>query len=110
MHFLHTYLYLTYIKCTKVIGRNLVLIKEMKPRVLAAVEMTVEKGKKPVKPQVRFFENIKQNLSDIQSLAGLNKDLDFHHEVEAKMSYYTAARCFYYMPWPSSKLRSGQRP
>ena len=49
MHFLHTYLYLTYIKCTKVIGRNLVLIKEMKPRVLAAGEMMVEKGKKPHK-------------------------------------------------------------
>ena len=56
MHFLHTYLYLTYIKCTKVIDRNLVLINEMKPRVLAAVEMTVEKGKKPVKPQVRFLK------------------------------------------------------
>ena len=89
------------------IDRNLVLIKEMKPRILAAGEMTVEKGKKPVKPQVRFFENIIQNLSDMKSLAGLNKDLDFHHEVEAKMSYYMAARCFYYMPWPSSKLRSG---
>jgi len=93
MHFLHTYL--TYIKCTKVIDRNLVLINEMK-RVLAG-EITVEKGKKPVKPQdlVRLFENIIQNLSDMKGLAGLDEDLEFHHEVEAKVSYYKAARCFY---------------
>ena len=46
----------------------------------------------------------------MKSLAGLDEDLDFHHEVEATVSYYKAERCFYYMPWPSSKLRSGQRP
>jgi len=93
MHFLHTYL--TYIKCNKLIDRNLVLITEMR-RVLAG-EIVVEKGKKPVKPQdlVRLFESIIQNLSDMKGLAGLDEDLDFHHEVEAKVSYYKAARCFY---------------
>ena len=52
------------------IDRNLVLINEMK-RVLAG-EITVEKGKKPVKPQdlVRLFENIIQVITvhNIRSL------------------------------------------
>jgi len=93
MHFLHTYL--TYIKCNKVIDRNLVMINEMK-KVLSG-EVIVEKGKKPVKPQdlVRLFENIIQNLNDMKNLAGLDEDLEFHHEIEAKVSYYKAARCFY---------------
>lgn len=93
MHFLHTYL--TFIKCNKVIDRNLVVINEMR-RVLSG-EIVIEKGRKPVKPQdlVRLFENIIQNLSDMKGLAGLDEDLEFHHEVEAKVSYYKAARCFY---------------
>jgi len=93
MHFLHTYL--TFIKCNKVIDRNLVMINEMK-KVLSG-EVVIEKGKKPVKPQdlVRLFENIIQNLNDVKNLAGLDEDLEFHHEIEAKVSYYKAARCFY---------------
>ena len=31
----------------------------------------------------------------MKGLAGLDEDLEFHHEVEAKVSYYKAARCFY---------------
>jgi len=93
MHFLHTYL--TFIKCNKVIDRNLVMINGMKQVLSGAV--VVEKGKKPVKPQdlVRLFENIIQNLNDMKNLAGLDEDLEFHHEIEAKVSFYKAARCFY---------------
>ena len=60
-------------------------------------QVQIEKGKKPVKPQdlVRLFENVIQNLNDVKNLAGLDEDLEFHHEIEAKVSFYKAARCFY---------------
>lgn len=93
MHFLHTYL--IFIKCSKTIDRNLVMIESMK-KVLSG-ECPQLKGKKPIKPNdlVRLYENILQNLKDIPCLAGLEDDLEFHHETEAKVTYYKAARCYY---------------
>lgn len=93
MHFLHTYL--TFIKCSKIIDRNLVMIDSMK-KVLAG-ESPQQKGKKPIKPNdlVRLYENILQNLKDMPHLAGLEDDLEFHHETEAKVTFYKATRCYY---------------
>jgi len=93
MHFLHTYL--TFIKCSKTIERNLVMIDSMK-KVLSG-ESPQQKGKKPIKPNdlVRLYENILQNLKDIPCLPGLEDDLEFHHETEAKVTFYKAARCYY---------------
>jgi len=93
MHFLHTYL--IFIKCSKTIERNLVMIDSMK-KVLNG-EIPQQKGKKPIKPNdlVRLYENILQNLKDIPCLPGLEDDLEFHHENEAKATYYKAARCYY---------------
>ena len=93
MHFLLTYL--TYIKCNKVIERNLAMISGMKEVLDGYVEQ--EKGKKPVKPQdlVRLFENIIQNLNDVKNLAGLDEDLEFHQKVEAEVNYYKSFRCYY---------------
>ena len=93
MHFLHTYL--TFIKCSKTIERNLVMIESMKK--IVSGECPQQKGKKPVKPNdlVRLYENIIQNLKDMPNLAGLEDDLEFHHEIEAKTIFYKAARCYY---------------
>ena len=57
-------------------------------------ESPQQKGKKPIKPNdlVRLYENILQNLKDIPCLPGLEDDLEFHHETEAKVTFYKAAR------------------
>ena len=68
------------------------MIDSMK-KVLAG-ESPQQKGKKPIKPNdlVRLYENILQNLKDMPHLAGLEDDLEFHHETEAKVTFYKATR------------------
>ena len=68
------------------------MIDSMK-KVLSG-ESPQQKGKKPIKPNdlVRLYENILQNLKDIPCLPGLEDDLEFHHETEAKVTFYKAAR------------------
>ena len=58
------------------------------------LEGKIPEGKKPVKPQdlVRLYETIIQNFNDQPALAGLEEDLDFKHEIEAKVIYYKAWR------------------
>ena len=65
------------------IDRNLVLINEMK-RVLAG-EITVEKGKKPVKPQdlVRLFENIIQVITVSSTPYSLKNNLHLQIRFES---------------------------
>lgn len=52
---------------------------------------------KPVKPQdlIRLYETIIQHLTDMPLLAGLEEDLAFKHEVEAKVVFYQAWRCYF---------------
>ena len=77
-------------RSTKTIERNLVMIAQMR----GILEGTIPEGKKPVKPQdlVRLYETIIQNFNDQPALAGLEEDLDFKHEIEAKVIYYKAWR------------------
>ena len=97
------------------------------------LEGKIPEGKKPVKPQdlVRLYETIIQNFNDQPALAGLEEDLDFKHEIEAKVIYYKAWRyekekknyksfCFFNLsvlflgvttsPRSSWAPRSGRRP
>ena len=52
---------------------------------------------KPVKPNdlVRLYETIIQNLNELPQLAGLEEDVEFAQEIEAKVVYFKAWRCCY---------------
>lgn len=93
MHFLYTYL--MFLRYTKTIERNLVMITAMKD-VLEG-KATLEDGKKPVRPQdlVRLYETVIQNLAEIPQLAGLEEDIEFRQKYEAQIGFYKAARCNY---------------
>jgi len=93
VHFLYTYL--TFMKCTKTIDRNYAMIEEMKSYINGEKEL--EKGKKPIKPQdlVRLYETVMQNYNDIPKLAGLEEDLALKQEMEAKVVYCKALKCYY---------------
>ncbi|KAK6187871.1 hypothetical protein SNE40_005802 [Patella caerulea] len=91
-HYLHTYL--TYIKLTKTIERNLILIECAKEN-LPGVQ--VDESKKITKPQdmVRLYDIIIQNLSDIPNLPGLEDDSALEEEVNTRVLGYKAFRTFY---------------
>jgi len=93
MHFLHTKL--TFMKCSITIDRNYVLIEEMKKIVHG--EKEVEKGKKPIKPQdlVRLYDTVIQNYNEMPQLAGLEDDLELKQEMEAKVVYCKAHKCYF---------------
>ncbi len=90
-HFLHTYL--SYIKCRKTVDRSLSMIANMSD----ALDKKATANKKPVKAQdlVRLYEAVLQNLNEMPQLAGLEEDLAFRQEVEAKTIFYKAWRCYY---------------
>lgn len=87
-HFLHTYL--SFMKCTKTVERSLTMIAYM----TEALESGGSIGKKPVRAQdlVRLYETVLQNLNEMPQLAGLEEDLSFKQEIEAKTVFYKAWR------------------
>lgn len=111
-HFLLTYL--TFIKLSRTIERNLNMIEHMKKGLenegqekVAAASISIlfhcyylfntffkDTAKKPVRPQdlVRLYEAVIQNLTDLPQLAGLEEDLAFRRETEAKVGFYRAWR------------------
>ncbi len=91
-HFLHTYL--CFIKCKRTVERNLAMIEHL---AKALDTQQQAPNKKPVKAQdlVRLYEAVIQNLSEMPQLAGLEEDLGFRQETEAKVMFYKAWRCHY---------------
>ncbi|CAB4064511.1 SRP68 [Lepeophtheirus salmonis] len=92
-HFLYTYL--NYIKHTKVIERNIIMINSMKDVIDGKVSQA--EGKKPIKPQdlIRMYENILSNLSELPQLAGLEEDSELKTKIESETLFYKGSRCFY---------------
>ncbi len=100
-HFLHTYL--CFLKGTRTVDRNLEMVERMKAALAGGGGKQQEQAQqqqpdgrtKPVKPQdlVRLFEAIIANLSELPQLAGLEEDLAFSQEVEAKVVFFKAWRC-----------------
>ncbi|GFV92382.1 signal recognition particle subunit SRP68 [Trichonephila clavipes] len=87
--------YLTYIRLSKTVERNLLFIESLKEN-MNSPEMAVD-GKKVTKPQdlVRPYEIIIQNLNEMTQLPGLENDSNFLEETEASSLAYKAHRCFY---------------
>ena len=94
-HFLHTYL--SFIKCSRTVERSLAMIANMTEALEAGTAVGGDPKKKPVRAQdlVRLYETVMQNLNEMPQLAGLEEDLAFRQEVEAKTVYYKACRCFF---------------
>jgi len=94
-HFLHTYL--SFIKCSRTVERSLSMITNMTEALEAGTAVGGDTKKKPVRAQdlVRLYETVMQNLNEMPQLAGLEEDLAFRQEIEAKTVYYKACRCFF---------------
>ncbi|CAL1278923.1 unnamed protein product [Larinioides sclopetarius] len=86
--------YLTYIRLSKTVERNLLLIESLKENMSPEARGD---GKKVTKPQdlVRPYEIIIQNLNEMTQLPGLESDSNFLEETEANSLAYKAHRCFY---------------
>ncbi|GFT62574.1 signal recognition particle subunit SRP68, partial [Nephila pilipes] len=87
--------YLTYIRLSKTVERNLLFIESLKENL--NLYKTAVDGKKVTKPQdlVRPYEIIIQNLNEMTQLPGLENDSNFLEEIEASSLAYKAHRCFY---------------
>lgn len=70
------------------------MIEHMKKNLEAASSVESATSKRPVKAQelVRLYESIIQNLSEMPQLAGLEEDIEFRQETEAKIGYFKAWR------------------
>ena len=82
--FLHTYL--SFIKREAIVSRNLNIIKTLLPNMGIEAD-----GKtKVTKPQdlVRLYEGIIQMHNELLTLPGLEEDVAFQFEVEAKIAFY----------------------
>ncbi|RMX59028.1 hypothetical protein pdam_00022032 [Pocillopora damicornis] len=100
MQFLHNYV--TFIRLSKTVERNLLMAESMKgslpaPLQKAAEEITVNTVKRLSKPEdlVRIYDIILQNLSDMAELQEIDQDLLFSKEVAAQILECKAHRCLY---------------
>ncbi|KAG8190077.1 hypothetical protein JTE90_023049 [Oedothorax gibbosus] len=88
--------YLTYIRLSKTVERNLLFIESLKNNMGGSSEAAAD-GKRVTKPQdlVRPYEIIIQNLHEMSQLPGIENDASFLEETEASSLAYKAHRCFY---------------
>ncbi|GAB1602902.1 signal recognition particle subunit SRP68-like [Argonauta hians] len=91
-HYLHSYL--TYIRLTKTIERNLLLIDNLKQYL---PNKNVPESKKITKPQdlVRLYDIIIQNLNELLNLAGIEDDVKLSNEVKTLIQNFKSFRTFY---------------
>lgn len=94
LSYLHSYL--IYIRLSKTIERNLLLIKSLKKNLEQNLDNNSD-GKKSVKPQdlIRPYEIIIQNLSEMTQLPGIDSNSNFIEEVNSQILAYKAHRCYY---------------
>ncbi|XP_074647585.1 signal recognition particle subunit SRP68-like [Tubulanus polymorphus] len=93
LQMLHTYV--TYLRLTKTIERNLLMIQNLEEGLHSKKQQ--REGKKIPKPQdlARLYEIIVQNLTDIPNLPGFEDDDSIQTEVDTEILGYKAFRCFY---------------
>ncbi|XP_046550007.1 signal recognition particle subunit SRP68-like [Haliotis rubra] len=91
-HYLHSYL--TYLRLTKTVERNLLLIDNLQNYLPGKV---AEEGRKITKPQdlVRLYDIIIQNLNDIPNLHGLEESPSLFEEITTRVTSFKAFRSFY---------------
>jgi len=81
--------YLIYIRLTRNMERNLLMIESIKQ----TMDPESVEGKKP-KPQdfTRLYEIIVQNLTELLGLAGFEEDEKFQQEIDSQIKGYRAFR------------------
>ncbi|XP_071952925.1 signal recognition particle subunit SRP68-like isoform X2 [Antedon mediterranea] len=91
----YLYTYVTYIRLTKTIERNMLLAESLKENLVGS--QTFTENRKVTKPQdlIRIYDIILQSLGELPLLPGLENDEDIQREVEAKTLKSKAFRCFY---------------
>ncbi|XP_023231585.1 signal recognition particle subunit SRP68-like [Centruroides sculpturatus] len=94
LSYLHSYL--IYIRLSKTIERNLLLIQSLKKNLEQNIDNNSD-GKKSTKPQdlIRPYEIIIQNLSEMTQLSGIDSNSNFIEEVNNQILAYKAHRCYY---------------
>ncbi|XP_071812929.1 signal recognition particle subunit SRP68-like isoform X2 [Apostichopus japonicus] len=94
--FLHSYL--TYIRLTNTVQRNVLLVLSLKERLpITDTEPKLDPGQRRTKPQdlIRMYDTIIQSLGEIPHLPGVEDDVDLHQEIKAKIFKFKAYRCYY---------------
>ncbi|XP_048467098.1 signal recognition particle subunit SRP68 [Rhincodon typus] len=92
LQYLHSYL--TYIKLSTAIKRNVAMAEALQKQMSESVK---DEGKRVLRPQdlIRLYDIILQNLSELPQLSGVEDDKTFQAEVELKTLVYKAYRCFF---------------
>lgn len=93
--------YLNYIRLIRTLERNLYLVSQTKQSLL--LESNVADGKvndatkKVTRPQnlTRLYENIAQNVIELQQIAGLESDKTYQNEIQNLLVAFKAFRCYY---------------
>ncbi|KAG8221898.1 hypothetical protein J437_LFUL006716 [Ladona fulva] len=88
--------YLMHIRLTRTIQRNLLMAETVKQALSGEkAETGVTEGRR-TRPQdlTRLYEIILQNLGELQSLAGLEEDMQYQQDIEAKLMAFKAFRYF----------------
>lgn len=85
--------YMTYIRLSRTIERNLLLVEQAKE---AMENKTLVDGKK-VRAQdlTRLYEIILQNVNEMQSLTGFEEDSEYQSEIDILAKAFKSFRCFY---------------
>lgn len=86
----HLYSYVTYIRLTKTVERNLLLVDSLRRHLN-------QEGKKGSKPQdlIRMYESIIQCLTEMEQLPGVGDDGQFSRVITAQLAAYKCYRCYY---------------
>eukprot|EP01102_Stenamoeba_stenopodia_P007895 TRINITY_DN222_c0_g3_i1.p1 TRINITY_DN222_c0_g3~~TRINITY_DN222_c0_g3_i1.p1 ORF type:complete len:674 (+),score=227.47 TRINITY_DN222_c0_g3_i1:191-2023(+) len=90
-------LYVSYLKLTKTIERNLLLVDSLQKRLKGREEVTPGEGHvKSSRPDelVRLFENLIQNMNDMEEIRS-KEDVEQGKEIAANILTFKAFRCFY---------------
>lgn len=89
--------YLMHIRLTRTIQRNLLMADAVKEALKKEKPESGASEGRRTRPQdlTRLYEIILQNLGELQSLPGLEDDLQYQQDIEAKAMAFKAFRCFY---------------
>uniref|UniRef100_A0A0K8TT17 Signal recognition particle subunit SRP68 n=1 Tax=Tabanus bromius TaxID=304241 RepID=A0A0K8TT17_TABBR len=89
--------YLSYIRLTRTIQRNLCLVSQAKTNLEDPNQKDKTIEGKRVRPQdlTRLYEIILQNVTELQQIAGLEEDTKYQQEAENLLVSFKAFRCYY---------------
>ncbi|KDR24278.1 signal recognition particle subunit SRP68 [Zootermopsis nevadensis] len=91
----HLLSYLTHIRLTRTIQRNLLMVESAQAALSDKNEGGGEGRRTRPQDLTRLYEIILQNYGEMQLLTGLEDDLQYQQEIETKIKAYRAFRCFY---------------